>query len=51
MYVTVSLLAGFMAAVAVVVLLDMLNTRVRSAEDAEELLGISVIGRIPVIRG
>ena len=51
LYVTVSLLAGFMAAVAVVVLLDMLNTRVRSAEDAEELLGISVIGRIPVIRG
>ena len=51
LYVTVSVLVGFMAAVAVVVLLDMLNTRVRSAEDAEELLGISVIGRIPVIRG
>ncbi len=51
MYVAVSVLVGFMAAVAVVVLLDMLNTRVRSAEDAEELLGISVIGRIPVIRG
>ncbi len=50
LYVVVAALAGFAAAVAIVVLMDMLNTRVRSAEDAEELLGISVIGRIPVIK-
>ena len=38
------------AAVAIIVLIDMLNTRVRSSEDAEDLLGISVIGRIPVLK-
>ena len=38
-------------AVAIVVLMDMLNTRVRSAEDAEELLGIPVVGRIPAMKG
>ena len=51
MYVAVAFLAGLFVAVAIVVLLDMLNTRVRSAEDVEELLGIPVIGRIPAMKG
>lgn len=51
MYVAVAFLAGLFVAVAVVVLLDMLNTKVRSAEDVEELLGIPVIGRIPAMKG
>lgn len=51
MYVVVAFLAGLFVAVAIVVLLDMLNTRVRSAEDVEELLGIPVIGRIPAMKG
>lgn len=51
MYVAVAFLAGLFVAVAIVVLLDMLNTKVRSAEDAEELLGIPVIGRIPAMKG
>lgn len=50
LYVAVVFLAGLFAAVAIIVLIDMLNTRVRSSEDAEELLGISVIGRIPVLK-
>ncbi len=50
LYVAVAFLAGLFAAVAIIVLIDMLNTRVRSSEDAEELLGISVIGRIPVLK-
>lgn len=48
LYVAVALLAGLFVAVAVVVLVDMLNTRISSAEQLEELLGIPVIGRIPV---
>ena len=36
---------------ALVVVLDMLNTRVRNPEEAEELLGSPVIGRIPTIKG
>lgn len=50
LYVAVAFLAGLFAAVAIIVLIDMLNTRVRSSEDAEDLLGISVIGRIPVLK-
>lgn len=50
MYVAVAFLAGLFVAIAIVVLLDMLNTKVRSAEDVEELLGIPVIGRIPAMK-
>lgn len=50
MYTAVALLAGLFLAVAAVVVMDMLNTRVRSAEEAEELLGLPVIGRIPAMK-
>lgn len=50
LYVAVALLAGLFVAVAVVVMADMLNTKVRSAKEAEELLGVPVIGRIPALR-
>ena len=51
MYTAVAFLAGIFLAVAIVVVLDMLNTRVRNPEEAEELLGVPVIGRIPTIKG
>ena len=51
LYVAVALMAGLFLAVAIVVLMDMLNTRVRNAEDAEELLGVPVVGRIPAMKG
>ena len=51
LYVAVAFLAGLFAAVAIVVLADMLNTKVRSPEELEELLGIPVIGRVPEMRG
>lgn len=51
LYVAVALMAGLFAAIAIVVVADMLNTRVRSQEEVEELLGISVIGRIPTMKG
>ena len=51
MYTAVAFLAGLFVAVAIVVLMDMLNTRVRGVEDVEELLGLPVIGRIPSIKG
>ena len=51
LYVAVALLSGLFLAVAVVVMADMLNTKVRSEEEVEELLGIPVIGRVPVMRG
>ncbi len=47
LYVAVAFLAGLFAAVAIVVLADMLNTKIRNQEELEELLGVPVIGRIP----
>lgn len=51
MYTAVAFLAGIFLAVAIVVVMDMVNTRVRTPEEAEELLGVPVIGRIPKIKG
>mgnify|MGYP002538527358 CR=1 FL=1 len=45
MYTAVAFLAGLL------VVMDMVNTRVRTPEEAEELLGVPVIGRIPKIKG
>lgn len=50
LYTGVAFLAGIFLAIAAIVVLDMLNTRVRSVEEAEELLGLPVIGRIPTIK-
>lgn len=50
LYTAVAFFAGIFLAIAIVVLMDMLNTRVRNPQEAEELLGIPVIGRIPVIK-
>lgn len=47
LYVAVAFLAGIFLAIAAVVVLDMVNTRVRNPEEAEELLDLPVIGRIP----
>lgn len=47
LYVAVALLAGLFIAVAIVVLMDMLNNKVRNSADAEALLGIPVIGQFP----
>ena len=51
LYVAVADMAGLFAAVAIVVLMDVVDTRVRSAEDVEELLELPVIGRIPEMKG
>lgn len=50
MYTAVAFLAGIFVAVAIVVLMDMINTRIRKPEEIEGLLDIPVIGRIPVIK-
>lgn len=51
LYIAVAFLAGLFMAVAIIVVADMLNTKVRSADEVEELLGIPVIGRIPAVKG
>lgn len=51
LYTAVAFLAGLFMAIAAVVMMDMLNVRVRGAEEVEELLGVPVIGRIPAMKG
>lgn len=51
LYVAVAFLAGLFLAIAIIVLMDMLNTRIRNEREAVELLGVPVIGRFPEARG
>lgn len=51
LYIAVGLMGGLFLAVAIVVLADMLNMKVRTADEVEEILGVPVIGRIPVVKG
>jgi len=51
MYTVVAFLAGLFVAIALVVLADMLNTKVRNADEIEEMLGLPVIGRMPAVKG
>ena len=50
MYIAVAFLAGLFVAIAIIVIADMANTRVRSGEEAAELTGLTVIGRMPIIK-
>ena len=51
MYTLVALLAGLFLAVAVIVLMDILNTTIRNDEDVTEGLGLPIIGRFPELKG
>lgn len=51
LYIAVAFLAGLFLAVAIIVVADMLNTKVRTADEVEELLGVPVIGRMPKMKG
>lgn len=50
MYVAVAFLAGLFLAIAIVVLKDMLNTRVSNSDEVEKLLGIPVISQFPAVK-
>ena len=51
MYTAVAFLAGLFVAIAIVVIMDIANTRVRDVEEASELLdGVPIIGRIPTFK-
>jgi capsular polysaccharide biosynthesis protein len=47
LYTAVAFIVGLFVAIIIVVLEDTLNTKVRSQEDVENLIGIPVVGRIP----
>lgn len=49
LYVAVAAMAGFMVATAIIVLLDMLNTKVRSEEMLEQITELPIMGRVPQV--
>ena len=49
LYAAVGMMAGLFAAVCLVVVEDMLDTRVRSGSDVEEIVGVPVIGHFPQV--
>ena len=51
LYTLVALLAGLFVAIAIVVIMDMLDTTIRNDEEAMELLEAPVIGRFPLDKG
>ena len=51
LYTLVALLAGLFIAVAIVVIMDMLDTTIRNDEEATALLEAPVIGRFPLDKG
>ena len=51
LYVAVGLFAGFFLDVAAVIVVDMLNTKIRGDEELEELTGVPVLGRVPYVEG
>jgi len=50
MYTLVAFLAGIVLAIAYIILKDLLDTRVRDASEIEQLLGVPVIGRMPIMK-
>lgn len=48
MYTAIGILAGLFFAVAIVVVRDTIDTRVRDGEEAEELVGVPVVSHFPV---
>lgn len=46
--VALSVFAGFVFAVGIILLIEFLNTRIKTSEDVEMRLGLNVIGSIPV---
>ena len=51
LYTLVAFVAGLFAAIAIVVVSDMLNTKVRGSEDLEELVDVPIICRITNVQG
>ena len=50
LYTAVAFLGGLFVAIAGVVLVDMLNTKLRDADNAEHSLGLLFIGRFPTMK-
>lgn len=49
LYVVVALLVGFLIAVCIVVIADMVNVKVRDDDDVTDLLGVPVVGHFPEV--
>jgi capsular polysaccharide biosynthesis protein len=51
MYVGVAIVVGLLAAIALIVLLDLLDTTVKTRKEIEEEFGLPVLGTMPFMKG
>lgn len=51
LYMAVAFLAGLFAAIVIVAVADMADTRVRNSKDAEEIADLPVVGHFPKVEG
>jgi capsular polysaccharide biosynthesis protein len=51
LYLGAAFLAGLLAAIVLIVVLDLVNTKIRNPEEAETLLGLPILGRMPALKG
>ena len=51
LYTAVAFLVGLFAAIVIVVVADMADTRVRNSKDAEEIADLPVVGHFPKVEG
>jgi capsular polysaccharide biosynthesis protein len=49
MFTAVGVFAGLFLAVAIVIIRDMLDTRVRNGGEAEQIVNVPVVGHFPAI--
>lgn len=49
--ITIAVFLGLMAAVGIIFLMEYLDDTIKTAEDVEKYLGVSMLGSIPVMRG
>ena len=51
LYVIIAFIIGLVAAIAVVIVMDMADTRVKSEDELQNLLNVPIIGKFPEIKG
>ena len=49
-YTTMAFAVGLIVSMMIVIIMDLFNTTIRTVEEAEEVLGVPVIGRLPQVK-
>ena len=50
-YTAIAFVVGFIVAAMIIIMMDLFNVRLRTAEEVEEVLGVPVLGKFPQVKG